>query len=142
MPKYRLSIIFRIISPTPRSKSDYWLDDDSKLLNVFKTFFVSRYWSWSLVKVLKNILGQDFEAEIWSRFWSWSLVNIFRFFNTRLEHDTWHGRKISTCWAMSGGDKILKIICLGYFQNSKLCHLSRRMWAIFEIMISPDHVFY
>ena len=31
-------------------------------------------------------------------------------------------------------------ICLRYF--FEICHLRHQMWAMFEIMISPDHVFY
>ena len=47
------------------------------LRNVLTTVLF-RFWSWGLVEILKYILGQDFEPEIWSRFWSWILVEILR----------------------------------------------------------------
>ena len=54
---------------------------------MLRNVLASRFWSWSLEKILKLNFGQDFEAvfeeifsqdieaEIWSRIWSWNFVN-------------------------------------------------------------------
>ena len=44
----------------------------------FEPEYLSRYWRWSFVKILKQIFRQDFESEFWSKFWSWSFVKILR----------------------------------------------------------------
>ena len=47
----------------------------------------SRFWSWSLVNILKLNFGQDFETKVWSRVRGWSLVEIQKLNCINLWHD-------------------------------------------------------
>ena len=96
----RLCSLLRQLSPASSSVASEapYLRDAHRCQNQ-KRIIWSKLWGWDLVKI-----------------WSWILVKILRFFNTLPKPDTWYWRKKSTRCAMSGGDKISKNICLGYFQ--------------------------
>ena len=53
------------------SVADVYAEEHVNILKLrFEPEFWSQYWRWSLVKVLKYVFRQDFEAEIWWRFLS------------------------------------------------------------------------
>ena len=74
--------------------------------------FSSKFWRWSLVKILKLTICRGFEAEfrtwsrVWSRFWSWCLVGIWSWYLMLL--------KISYF-----GERILGSLCLLFAHRSR-----------------------
>ena len=63
----------------PENYETFW----SNLIDLSSIVIRSRYWNWSLVKIVEYFFGQYFEAEnyqtvVRSRLWNWILVKILR----------------------------------------------------------------
>ena len=97
------------------------------ILSRFWSNFLSRLWSWILVKILKLKFCRDFETEfrsrfgiqVWSRFWSWNLVHILKLkLGSEFEVESWSYLKAITQYSTLGS-----VVPLAMFMS--YLHLSK-----------------